>query len=170
MQKKKFLFFFIVFLLIVLLFVSPIKTLVLVGNSMAPTFKEGQRLFYSSVAYCIPNILKKEEPFIWQNPKINDIIILKEGGNPRLLVKRILATSQDSISIANDQLIIGDSVKIPLTQEEGIQLSKLQYIPENFFFVIGDNKEESRDSRTFGLIPFNAIQGKVLTARKRSEQ
>jgi len=128
------------------------------GSSMNDTLQDGDQVL------CVRFV----------KPKKGDIIICDTDDGKRL-VKRVIATSGDTISIKNGAVILNDEV----LNEPYIKES-MQYIPENSFeypltipegryFVMGDNRNhltDSRDTRC-GLISKNKIVGKVVLYPKR---
>lgn len=61
---------------------------------------------------------------------------------------------------------IGDIVVFRLPKDKRLLIKRVVDIRENVFFVIGDNKKESTDSRSYGFIKQKAILGKVLCKLK----
>lgn len=129
------------------------------GYSMYPTLEENDYLIISRMAYNndIPNR--------------GDIIVFKshliqENGKGKDLVKRVIATEGDHLVIKDDAVYINDKL-----QAESY-ISKEVYtagdidivIPDGDIFVMGDNRENSMDSRDplVGLISIDDIMGKVV--------
>lgn len=72
----------------------------------------------------------------------DDIVVIHQGGNLEY-IKRIAALSGESISLEEDGTETGE-------------------IPEGCYFVLGDNRENSRDSRSFGAVKKEEIVGRVF--------
>lgn len=94
-----------------------------------------------------------------------DIIVLKYNNDK--LVKRIIGLPGDRIEYKHNTLYInGEETKEPFIDEEteNFSLKQLGYniIPEGYYFVVGDNRNNSLDSRYIGLIKKKDIQGKVI--------
>ena len=56
------------------------------------------------------------------------------------------------------------TIKVSISPEAVVQLSKFNKIPDDFYFVLGDNRSNSSDSREFGLVNQQSIAG-VVTFR-----
>lgn len=94
-----------------------------------------------------------------------DVVVLKY--NDEKLVKRIIGLPGDAVEYRNNILYInGERVKESFIDEEteDFSLKQLGYaeIPENCYFVVGDNRDDSLDSRFLGLFEKGDIEGKVI--------
>jgi len=132
------------FLLFVLAFVIffylNFQTVSVKGNSMEPTFQNGRRVLVSQ-AYWLVGDIKKD-----------DIVVLKEPGSGDIVIKRVYALGGDVVDMRN----------IP----EDWSIGNGEYrVPENKYYVIGDNKPVSEDSRRFGPVDPKDIIGKVVIMR-----
>ncbi|WP_181265165.1 signal peptidase I [Enterococcus mundtii] len=85
------------------------------------------------------------------------------------IVKRIIGIPGDSIEVVENELTLhlGNEPHSPteifrLSPEAVAQMNHLTYLPENTYFVLGDNPDISEDSRTFGLVSHSRILGKVI--------
>jgi len=108
---------------------------------MQPTFNNGKIL-----------LAKKGGAF-----NKNDIIVFKY--KDELLVKRIIAVGKDIVTLCDSSIYIND-VKISPFSYEG---DKKEYnLKDDYFFVIGDNYQQSIDSRSFGPVSKENIIGKVM--------
>lgn len=83
-------------------------------------------------------------------------------------IKRVIGLPGDHIQISNGKVYInGEELDEPYLQE-GVTTNMGKYafsdliVPENCVFAMGDNREHSTDSRAFGCIPLEKIEGKVL--------
>ena len=118
-------------------------------TSMYPTFKDGDFII-ATRGYLQKNIYDYE-----------DIVLLKHEN--RILIKRIIGKPGDKILISNGEVYINDKI---LNEKYG---AKIEYtpgeieltVPENEYFVLGDNRDNSLDSRNIGTIKQNLILGKV---------
>ena len=122
-------------------------------HSMQYTYEPGDRLLENKWIYYV------------NSPEKGDVVILREPGSDRRLIKRVVATAGDTIDMRNGQLIINDqplteSYARGRTESKGIELPLT--IAEGEVFVIGDNREVSIDSRSFGAIPEESIEGKII--------
>jgi signal peptidase I len=121
--------------------------------SMKPTLLEGDRILLSRLTYH------------FRDPKAGDVVVfhspLHEGED---LVKRIVAVAGDRVAVhAGDLYVNGLVVEEPylLEPDFGGELRE-QVVPPNHVFVMGDNRDESGDSRLFGPIDTDLIIGEAL--------
>ncbi|MBI2410384.1 MAG: signal peptidase I [Candidatus Kerfeldbacteria bacterium] len=135
-----------------------ITSFVVNGASMDPTLKNGD--------YLIVNQL----PYYFFEPKRGDIIIFRDPKNQKTFdVKRIIGLPGETLSISQNSVFIED-----VETHEQTQLSE-PYVPaeafmnkhmeiqlsKNEFFVMGDNRVKSIDSRYFGPIQRSRIIGRM---------
>jgi signal peptidase I len=122
--------------------------------------------------------LKENEKYIveklsyrFSDPARGDFVILKSPSNPEVeFVKRVIGLPLEKIRLAGGQVYI-DNLKLdesaylqPNTRTDPQAFFKENQelaIPENHFFVMGDNRSASSDSRNFGPISKKDIIGKV---------
>ncbi len=144
------------FFLGLLLVVSFGYTITNVGVSMSDTIAHNQ------------NVLVNRTKYILFAPRVSDVIVFKQGTNEHIYLKRVVARPGDSVQIVdgqlyvNDVLVRGDYDKIA---DPGIAREKIT-LAEDEFFVLGDNRNNSEDSRsdTMGLISRSEIIGKAWFA------
>lgn len=136
----------IIVLLIRCFVVSPIRV---DGSSMVPTLKDGDFL-----------LLKKYDKEIERF----DIVVLKNGSDK--LIKRVIGLPGEHIEYIDNELYINHEkiVDIKLfTKTNDFMLEDLgvSVIPDDYYFVLGDNRTNSTDSRIIGLVSKKDIQGTV---------
>lgn len=125
------------------------------GNSMQRTFYEGDKI-----------LVKK---FGIDSGKIEqDDIIYFKGEDDRFYVKRVIGLPGDIVEVINDKVFVNGVQKIEdYTRGDQTQVydQNKWFIGENEFFVLGDNRyrDLSKDSRLFGTININQIEGKFIT-------
>lgn len=145
----------IVIVVILFLMIYVVSITQVVGNSMNSTLQNGDVLILNKIKYRFMDI------------KRGDIISL-EYADTKYLIKRVIGLPGDSVSIKNNTLYINDKVYVENYLDEGLEyddfeLSSLGYntIPDNMYLVLGDNREDSLDSREIGLISKEEVIGKV---------
>lgn len=126
-------------------------TSIVEGESMAPTLEDGERLIFNKLIYII------------DEPDRGDIIIIQKP--TKNYVKRVIGLPGETIEIKDGILYInGESYAQEFLSEEAkLQTNNFgpEVIPEDGYFVMGDNRAISKDSRNgLGLISENEIVGK----------
>lgn len=143
---------YVIILIVVLLIRSFIVTPVMVhGTSMDSTLKEGNVLLLNKWTYYFNDI------------KRNDIVVIDNGREP--LIKRVIGLPGEHVKYVNHKLYINNNLIDDSFSDKtnDFDLSALKYdiIPDNMYFVLGDNRQDSLDSRIIGLIKEEDIEGKV---------
>lgn len=138
--------------------ISPVKVN---GSSMETTFHDGQILFISRI-----NKLENNDIVVFYLED-EDLEGLSNSVKNRLtdilLIKRVIAIPGDTITVnngrirVNGELMVGNAYQSDFTSElvDG-------KVPENYIFVLGDNRDNSTDSRVFGLVPLDNVVGYVV--------
>ena len=123
------------------------------GQSMAPTLADQDRLIVNKLAYRIGS------------PQVGDIVMLYYPLNPdKSFVKRVIAEEGDQIRIVdgrvhrNDVPINDDYVPTEFRSHDDYGP---QVVPQGYYFVMGDHRNNSSDSRHWGFVPKKYIIGKV---------
>ncbi|MCI8671694.1 MAG: signal peptidase I [Bacilli bacterium] len=126
-----------------------------VGDSMNPGLQDGEVLILNKFKYRFSKV------------KRGDIISLKYADG-KYLIKRVIGLPGDKVEIINSKLYINDKIYEENYLKENMsypdfRLSDLNYqkIPEDNYLVLGDNRENSVDSREIGLIKKSDINGKI---------
>lgn len=124
------------------------------GHSMDSTLHDGQRLVLNLKAYA------KEEP------DYKDIVVIeREDLSVQFLIKRVIGTPGDKVTIKDNQLYINDELIKEDYINEDMMTDDLEiFVPEDKVFVMGDNRNHSVDSRSvvIGLIDIDDIVGKAV--------
>lgn len=152
MNKKSVIWYDIIFYIILFifafLFVRFFGFATVSGRSMYPTLKDNDYLLIS----------KKSKP------NKNDIVVIKRSGDTKYLVKRVIATSGDTLKFDSNNIYINDSKlkeRYLNSEEEILYTDSSVTIGDNCFYVLGDNRNHSGDSRIFGEVSREEIKGVV---------
>lgn len=154
------------------------------SGSMLPTIEVGDRIFVNKLAY------RLEVPFtdvpIMEigTPDRGDIVVFNSIAANERLIKRVIGMPGDHISMTNNQLVINGQVLQYQNEEQSHFYSEdllglhhlVQFVavpsakhsfdsvvvPEGHYFVMGDNRNNSRDSRFYGFVSVAEMQGKAI--------
>ncbi len=123
------------------------------GGSMLPTLESKERLVVTKLFY---------------QPKAQDIVVIKSHALGKHIIKRIIALPGDTIDLrpeTGDVLVNGELLDEPYIQEKlrsaGTVYNFPIEVPEDYVFVMGDNRNNSQDSRTLGMVAFEDIVGRA---------
>jgi signal peptidase I len=149
------------FAVIALLIVVPVRLFVaqpfiVSGESMVPTFQNGQYLIVDELTYH------------FEAPKRGEVIVFRYPKDPsQFFIKRIIGLPGETVHISD--------AGISVTKQDGTteQLDESyvvnsgngtsdRTVPANNYFVMGDNRPESSDSRSWGFLPKSNIVGRVF--------
>lgn len=125
------------------------------GNSMNPSFVDGELTVYMR----IPGEIRRGD------------VVLVGISDDRTLIKRVIALPGEELYIGDDGVYI-DGIRLEETHAAGITEPEAGQenpcvLGEGEYFVMGDNREDSLDSRHYGSIRREQIKGKVITLTKQ---
>ena len=121
------------------------------GASMEPTLHDRERLIANKISYR------------FESPERNEIIIFKPPiGIKRNYIKRIIGIPGDKIEIVNGKIYVNDQVlEEPYVKHRSYENMPPTIVPADSFFVLGDNRPNSSDSRYWGFVPRKNVVGKA---------
>jgi len=150
---------FCVSLLILIVFAVGVRHFVaepvrVVGDSMHPTLAEGDLMLVEKLTY-------------WtEEPSRGDIIVCYYPGYTVSCVKRVIAVGGETVEIKDGEVYIDGAILDEAAYWNGTHFGSMEEVtvPEGSVFVMGDNRNNSKDSRnvTVGPIPFEKIVGRVF--------
>lgn len=132
------------------------------GTSMTPALKDGDTLLVNKLAYGMVQPYGEKLLIQWKKPRAGDVVIYLY--NNKIVVKRCVAIGGEHLAYSGDTvytLHVGET-HIPLTDAQYQNLKDIDTVPEGYILAIGDNYEESVDSRTYGFVSIRNILGKVV--------
>ena len=123
------------------------------GMSMAPTLQDQDRLIVNKLAYRL------------HDPQVGDIVMLYYPLKPeKSFVKRVIAEEGDQVRIVDGRVyrndVLVDDSFVPAEYRSHDDWGP-QLIPEGYYFVMGDHRNNSSDSRHWGNVPKKYIIGRV---------
>ncbi|MBN2738948.1 MAG: signal peptidase I [Spirochaetales bacterium] len=131
------------------------------GHSMEPNLHKNQVIFINSMAYGLQWPIIKEYIVHWAQPRPGDVVVVRDPRENKELVKRCVGVAGDLWTIEEGYLKVR-GCSYPLIQYSYLLLEERRRVPVNHILVVGDNYEDSIDSRTFGYIEWNDILGRVM--------
>jgi len=172
MELKEFVIFLLdslKILLIALAIVVPIRMLLfqpfmVKGNSMEPNYHSGDYLIVDELSYRL------------RDPERGEVIVFKYPLNPSYrYIKRIIGLPNETIELKNGEIYVSRAGGEPQKVDENLYINgktreewktMLDYGPltlqSNEYFVLGDNRNFSSDSRRWGVLTAQNITGRIL--------
>ena len=145
------------------------------GSSMAPTLEGQQYLLVNKLVYFtfdverVSRILpfwqvdKSEVSRPFRPPRLGEIIVFHFPGEPqRDFVKRVIGLPGDKVEIVDGTLLVNDAVfDEPYLNAPFADNMAARQMGQDEYFVMGDNRSHSNDSRNWGGVPEDNVVGKV---------
>ncbi len=139
------------------------------GQSMQPNFRPLERLVMEKITY------------YFRGPQHNEIVVLDMPDSNALMIKRVVGLPGDTVEIKQGQVYVngkalpppydiaprrrvlddGNEVKAPTRNSDSHSFYGPVTLAEDTFFVLGDNRDNSNDSRAFGPAQREFIKGRV---------
>jgi signal peptidase I len=149
------------------------------SGSMIPTLKVGDHILVTKFLLGTPvdipftNITLFRMPGL-RNPERGDVVVFKFPQDPsRDFIKRVIGIGGDVVQEKNKQIYVnGKKLVEPYTQHVDDHIDPANVdprdnfgpvtVPKGTIFVMGDNRDESYDSRFWGFVPLSAVKGKAI--------
>lgn len=178
---------FITFLLLMLLFRSAVADWNDVpSGSMKPTILEGDRMLINKMAYDLRVPFTTQSIIHLDDPVSGDIIIFESKVAGKRLVKRVIGVPGDQVAMRNNQVIINGQplhyselkqtrdttdynellngkkhkIRVKNSAHKAASFATLT-VPAEHYLVLGDNRDNSADSRYIGFVPRAEIIGRT---------
>lgn len=144
------------------------------SGSMEPTLLIGDHLLVNKFLFGVKNPFNSNTWIAVKNPQRGDIIVFKYPVNPKQdFIKRVVGIEGDTIKIVNKKLFVNDKLfKVegavhldPTVLPPGVsQRDNMEEItvPQNSLFVMGDNRDNSHDSRFWKFVKLKDVKGKAF--------
>ena len=152
---------FLIIVVFILFGVFVVQPVVVEGTSMLPELHDGERLLVNKLVYY------KIQSVSWGHISRGDIVVFWYPREPdKSYVKRVIGLPGETVEVRNGKVLIDGRV----LDEEYLDAEHNQALPsfppkkveEHHYFVMGDNRDNSSDSRYWGLVPEKYIYGKAF--------
>jgi signal peptidase I len=124
------------------------------GPSMLPTLSHGERLIVNKFIYCL------------RSPERGEVLIFRYPRNPeRDFIKRVIAVPGDTVRIKDGNVFVNNAL---LNEDYILEQTRGSHsdatVPAGHYYVMGDNRNNSEDSRfaDVGFVPHELIKGKAV--------
>ena len=139
----------VIAILIKLFIFSPVRVN---GTSMVPTLKDGDFMILNEIGYRINGANRF------------DIVVANVDGEK--LIKRVIGLPGEKIEYKYNNLYVNDTLVVEnFTHKDTVDFSisslGSEVVPDNYYFLVGDNRSNSKDSRIIGFIHKSKIMGKT---------
>ncbi|MEN8199936.1 MAG: signal peptidase I [Thermodesulfobacteriota bacterium] len=145
------------------------------SGSMLPTLQIGDHLLVNKFLYGVKLPMTGATLIPWKSPQRGDIVVFRFPKDRSIdYIKRVVGVAGDTIAIKNKQLLVnGEAVSDPHAHytskdimsgsagpRDNMRLKNK--VPEGKIFVMGDNRDNSYDSRFWGFVDLKDVQGKAF--------
>lgn len=181
---------FFVFIALMLVFRSAVADWSQVPTgSMKPTIIEGDRIIIDKLAYDLRLPFTAISLLPLAEPQRGDIVVFDSAAADKTLVKRVIGLPGDTVAMTNNRLILNgvavdyhdiehaDDAVFAVEELAGVRHrvrwtntapSHYQsfgpvHIPDDYYLMLGDNRDNSADSRVIGLVPRHELRGRSQT-------
>ena len=120
--------------------------------SMQPTLHAGNFVLVNKVAYKMGS------------PERGDVIVFRYPPDPEQVpyIKRVIGLPGDTVSIYDGKVYVNDQLMVEPYIASSTRQGGEWTVPGNSLFVMGDNRNNSSDSRSWGMVPMENVIGKAL--------
>ena len=133
-----------------------VESVQVTGVSMVPTLHDGDQYVLN------------RWPYLFRAPQHGDVVVLKDPEDNGFAVKRVVATPGEAVQFKNGDVYVNNIKLIEPYLTAGtttptftLPQQQLILFGNNRFFVLGDNRWNSADSRIYGAVPRKSILGRI---------
>lgn len=144
------------------------------SRSMVPTLLVGDHILVSKFIYGVKIPLLRRTIIPVSEPKRGEIVVfIYPNDRSKDFIKRVIGVAGDKIEIKNKKIFINDqpfqdsygifsdSLILPISMQPRDNFGPVT-VPEKSIFVMGDNRDESLDSRFWGFVNLKDVEGKAF--------
>jgi len=147
--------------ILLLLGVFVAQPVVVEGTSMLPQLHDGERLLVDKLVYY------KIKSFGWGHIERGDVVVFWYPKDPdKSYVKRIIGLPGETVEVRNGVVFINgqelQETYLDAERNQTLPSFPLRRVDEHYYFVMGDNRDNSSDSRYWGTVPEKYIYGKAF--------
>lgn len=152
---------FLIIVVFILFGVFAVQPVVVEGTSMLPQLNDGERLLVNKLVYY------KIQSVSWGHLERGDIVVFWFPKEPdKSYVKRIIGLPGEQVEVREGKVIIdGQELNedyLDIEHNRSLPSFPPRKVEEHHYFVMGDNRDNSSDSRYWGLVPEKYIYGKAF--------
>jgi len=119
--------------------------------SMEPTLFQGNYVVVNKLSYKIGS------------PKRGDVVVFRYPPNPdEQYIKRVIGIPGDQVHISDGKVVVNDNLLTEPYLSVSTKSGGDWVVPDGSLFVMGDNRNNSSDSRVWGMVPFENLVGKAF--------
>ncbi len=179
MEKKKFIKEYVEPIVIAILIALFIRTFIvqafkIPSSSMEPTLLVGDHILVNKFIYGVRIPLTDTKLFQFKKPQRGDIIVfIYPRDHSKDFIKRVIGMEGEKVEILRNKIYINDKLIDDPWGQYNEQSNWIRYlqpmerygpeiVPKNSLLVLGDNRDNSQDSRFWGFVDVNAVKGKAF--------
>jgi signal peptidase I len=154
-ELVRFAFFALIIVIPIRVYIA--QPFVVSGSSMVPTFEDGQYLIIDEISYRL------------NDPKRDEVVVFRYPNDPtKFFIKRIIGLPNETVDIKNNTIVITskehpDGFTLDQSYIKNETNNNMRFeLKDNEYFVMGDNRIASSDSRYWGAVSRDLLIGKVF--------
>src|SRR4051812_3382837 len=152
---------FLIIVVFILFGVFIVQPVVVEGTSMVPELHDGERLLVNKLVYY------KIQSVSWGHISRGDIVVFWYPKEPdKSYVKRVIGLPGETVEVKNGQVLIDgiplEEAYLDTEHNQSLPTFPARRVDDHYYFVMGDNRDNSSDSRYWGLVPEKYVYGKAF--------